>query len=209
MFTFIIDIYQSKLAIVMSILALLWAVDDANERFNRDELTANKPNVNMDLSTLALPQLTLNQFNEITNQYKKYQPQKKADNKPKINKGLSIEEQAKQQGKLSSLQIGDIQLTLKAVIKSDTDGVGDQTINKGEGLIKQPKVLQALILVVNIITNENSIKKFSDMSQVFGYDMKIDSHRQITLSKKKKKETPQSIKEETEQEQQIILTLYK
>ncbi len=173
----------SKITLV---LVIIWCLFDALNRFSDDAIQNNDTGTIVNVSALSTPQLNEQTFSNIYKSYQQY-VNKKSDVQTK-QKGLSAEEQAKQQGELTSFFVGDNKLQLKAVIQSQSQG------------------LIALIQSENIDSGIKAIEKFSQNTLVYGYTLTIEKNTQVKLTKQKNK-NDESGQEQTKP-QEILLTMY-
>jgi len=178
----------NKLAIIVMVLTLFWLMLDSFSRFSNKASSNIVEEVNTNITPLALPVLSRELVAQLSLKYKQYSTEKAVD-----LKGLSAEEQAKQQGLLKSLFIGDNKLVLKAVIQytADNSAASRQAATEQTPLI-------ALIQVTNVKTGQSGIEKFKNNQQVYGYQLTIEKNTQVVLTKQI---------EQTKQT--IILTMYK
>jgi len=169
---------QSKLALGSAVLCMLFLVTDFNERFIVE--TDSKKLSLESINVTELPSVKLND-NVLTKTQTLLTPFiTKEPDKLKEIEGMSLDEQAKQQGELTDLFINNNKLTLKAIIV-------DKSQRKNQ--------LQALILVTDVKTNISKIEKFSHLNTVYGYNISIENNNQVTLSR-------------AETAQEVILKMY-
>ena len=98
------QLFTNKLGIVVIIITLLWGIADFTDRIvsgnTKSQRLAEKP----ELTVLQLPRLKASDMDKLSARYEKYS---KTNNIPEKQQGMSLLEQAKQQGELKSLFIGD------------------------------------------------------------------------------------------------------
>jgi hypothetical protein len=146
---------------------LIWCVFDYSSRFLDTNENVNKNMIKFE--AVAMPELKLKQKQEenLLSLYKNYL----VESNDLENSQVSLTDQLKQQGLLSSLHINDKELTLKAVLKNEKANA------------RQGQDIVALILVVDRVTKEQSVESFKDNSDVFGYKLAIEKGSEVTLSK--------------------------
>ena len=174
------QLLTNKLGIAVIIISLLWSIADFADRIASNNDKISKLTEKPELTALHLPMLNANEVEKLSTSYLKYDQAK--NEAPEKQQGMSLAEQAKQQGELKSLFIGDNKLQLKAVIKSNSEN---------------SKALHALILIKNVKTGEQSIEKYGQGSKVHGYQLAIAKNTQVILSK-----------DNEQGQQEIILTMY-
>jgi len=177
----------NKIAMLVMVLTFLWLLIDSSARLFVSSSNNIVNDKDRNISALILPQLSEQDVSELTNAYKTY-----GSDMPTSQSGLSLAEQAKQQGELKSLFIGDNKLKLKAVI---TASENEKTVERT--LPTQSSKLNALIEITNVKSGKKRIERFTDGVLVQGYMLAIEKSTQIILTK-----------EQGQNQQKIILTMY-
>ncbi len=173
--------------IAVTLLIIIFLALDFVERFLASQDLESKTVDVLQITALKLPQTSQEKLSLIEQTYQHYQEPVESTEAENENVGMSKEQQAKQQGQLTALFVDDFQLKLKAVING-------QNLSDGSAV--------ALVQVNNLKTGEQAIERFNDNSQVYGYQLSINSNTQITLVK---------MIEQAEQqlEQKVQLIMYK
>lgn len=169
-------------SLISSLFVLFFVSFDFSERFIDQTNLKGKESKVIAISPLTLPQTKPDELTKVNQSYQQYQ-EKMSIEQIEEPAGMSVAEQAQQHGELMAFFINDQQITLKAVIN-----------NKSALAI-------ALLQISNIKTGEKSIERFANNSQVYGYQLTINNHTQVSLAK--------MIDLDTEQVQKVFLTMYK
>jgi len=173
----------SKLTLIGAILALMLVVSDVQQRLLTKPHQSANISAQQSLTEVVLPMLPPQLISELGSAFANYDLPDGESSSTEPLPGLSLEEQALQQGLLQTVFIGDRKLQLKAVIA--------QQANRS-----MPH--QVLLLVTDLQTNSAVIEKYSPDSDVYGYNLNINNTTQVNLTKN------------TERGEQIItLTMYK
>jgi len=185
------EILTTKLSAVIMLLTLAWLISGFTEQLAVLKTKQTKTNTYPTINNVVLPQLTAHVAQQISNVYQTY---KKSDVNEAKSTAMTAAEQLKQQGRLNKVFIGDNKLELKAVINPNGANNNFKETNDS---------LQALILVTNTKSNAQQITKFKNNTLVYGYQLIINKHTQVTLTKVNKVDKGEPV------EQKIVLTMYK
>ena len=161
-----VKIFINKVSIGISLLALIWVFTDINNRFGANTLSKAQKADDFNAATFVLPQLDQKAKRALAETYERNRVKPTESQTQK--KGISAQAREQQQGELTSFFVNDYKLQLKAVI-------ADGQPNKAS--------LTALLLVTNIRNGKKSIEKYTNNSQVHGYQMTIATSTQVTLVK--------------------------
>jgi len=156
---------SNKIVVVTFLITLLWIIFDVSQRFTgqiikkqqRQEQVAIQPLHNPSISAQALTELK-----KIYQQYRQNETTKSTNTDV-----LSAEQQAKQQGALKALYIGDNKLELKAIINS---------------IVASKTQRLAMIKVTNTKTMQASLERFKHLETVYGYQLNVIDNRQVQLN---------------------------
>ena len=170
-------------SLIAALVVLMLVAFDFYERFFDQANVKGKESKVIAISPLTLPQTKPDELTKVNQSYQQYE-EKKLIEQIEEPAGMSLAEQANQQGKLRMFFINDQQITLKAII--DNKSVPTSAI--------------ALLQISNIKTGEKSIEQLANNSQIYGYQLTINSNIQVTLVK--------VIDQDVDQEQTIFLTMY-
>jgi len=170
-----------KTLVFIVFISLAWVFVDANDRFtNKVKKSFNVKNEYENIK-LNKPQISIFLVNELLDNLKKYE--KQTIKTVKKSNVMSVVQQAEQRGVLPNLYIGNNKIILKAIVHKRSAGLN---------------VLQALILIINLETGEQELKKFLNNEHVLGYLLNIEKNTQVTLTK-----------QQNQGLQIITLTMYK
>jgi len=161
---FDISFLKNKLSLSVYVIVIAWLFFDVNARFFKPiNLNSVQQSVN-DFQPFVLPQINEKFAVKLSGKYKKYRVLDELKKEKTL--GMTLTQQALQQGKLDTFFSGDNKLKLKAVIKTNN------TLKKN---------YYALIEIENIVTNTKKITKYYQDETLFGYKLSILNNTQVNL----------------------------
>ena len=171
---------SSKVVLLAGLMSAVYCALDFSERFVASGKMSETRQGEDSIVTLASPLVSPTHAQLISELYAKYSAEE-TNTAPVTQIGMSEEEQLAQSGERQKVFVGDIQLSLKAVVYHES-----------------AQAKQALVQRVNIKSNETSIEPVSDGSMVESFTLKVVDLTSVELTRKTEKGN-----------QNILLTLYK
>jgi hypothetical protein len=156
---------SNKVVLVTFIVTLLWVMFDVNERFTGQVMKKQQKHEQVAILPLHNPSISDQTLAELKKSYQQYRQNETT--KSTSSDILSAEQQAKQQGELKALYIGDNKLELKAIINS---------------IVASKTQRLAMIKVTNVKTTQASLERFEHLDDVYGYQLAITNNRQVQLN---------------------------
>ncbi|MFQ3189629.1 MAG: hypothetical protein ACI936_000754 [Paraglaciecola sp.] len=160
-----------KLSMLVALIALSFIAVDISNRFVADNSNVRNNIALEPLTTVKSVQLSKTQLDQIKQQYTQFQ---KDDEEEKSTansdiQGLTAEQQALQQGKLTLVFSGDNMLELKAVINNlDAKNKDNQNY--------------ALIRVTDVKSGQNTLQAIADQQSLFGYTLSVINQTSVKLA---------------------------
>jgi hypothetical protein len=169
-----------KLSMLVALIALSFIAVDISNRFVADNSNVRNNIALEPLKTVKSVQLSKTQLDQIKQQYTQFQQ----GDEEEINaansdiQGLTAEQQALQQGKLTQVFSGDNMLELKAVINNlDAKNKDDQ--------------YYALIRVTDVKNSQYTIQSIADQQSLFGYTLRVINQTSVKLERIDKENSAQ------------------
>ncbi|MDT0602810.1 hypothetical protein [Thalassotalea castellviae] len=176
---------KNKIPFIVLVLTSLWIISDISSRLMVTTELVNKDNNNTIITDLTLPMVTSQTRDAIELKYLQWQKEPESDVETSTPNKMTLEQQALQNGELSSVYAGTNNLVLKAIVIPTAEN-------------NETSLPIALIQVEDLTSGVKKIEEFSTNSEVYGYQLTIVNNTQILLSNAAVDPT-----------QKIQLTLYK
>ncbi|MDX2369997.1 MAG: hypothetical protein QNK36_16605 [Colwellia sp.] len=159
------SLLTNKVVLFTLVVTLVWIIFDVNQRFLGQAKTKTAKQEQVSIKPMHLPNASAQNIAELTERYLQYRSND-SEKKTAIDV-LSAEQQAKQQGELKALFIGDNKLELKAIFNS---------------IVSKKAQRIVMLKVTNIKSNQQSLESYGHLDNVYGYQLNVIDNHHIELN---------------------------